>query len=319
VALSSVLLDGRIGFDKQELDIFKVSEMSYDSYIRVDQPYFKQDVDVKQIHKHADMFLGKFDEDQNWMLDPEELEDSLILSLDNAIPGFNDAQVVTLWSIFQEVDDRDGRLHYPYAQCVVWDLQTFQEFAKLSTKLTDGVFLFTGLELLESLSSKKLSTLFKHPWKSREKELEVEVDEVEIQDEQGNRKGFITMLAPDKAETLLEEKTQKQEQRTVENTKNRQAADIGRLPTKKETFVPKSKTLHQVTDSQKKSLETVSFFWKEMCVILNLDNSQPAENQADTLNHTFDPFDVTNLPYNMEVLSLKLTSCLKGLVEEHQR
>jgi hypothetical protein len=74
------------------------------------------------------------------------------------------------------------RLHYPYARCVVWDLQTFQEFAKLSTKLTDGAFLFTGLELLESLSSKQLSTLLNHPWQSREKELETEVDEVEIQD-----------------------------------------------------------------------------------------------------------------------------------------
>jgi hypothetical protein len=49
--------------------------------------------------------------------------------------------------------------------------------------------LFTGLELFESLSSKKLSTRLKHPWQSREKELDTEVDEVEIQDEDGNRKG----------------------------------------------------------------------------------------------------------------------------------
>ncbi len=189
----------------------------------------------------------------------------------------------------------------------------------MSAKLTDGAFLFTGLELFESLSSKQLSTLLKHPWQTREKELDAEVDEVEIQDEDGNRKGFITMLAPDKAEALLEETTQKQEQQAAEKTKNRQAADIGRLPTKKETFVPKSKRPHHVTESQKKSLETVSFFCKEMCVILNLDNNQLAENQADTLNHTFDPFDVTNLPHTMEVLRLKLTSCLKGLVEEHQR
>jgi hypothetical protein len=81
----------------------------------------------------------------------------------------------------------------------------------------------------------------------------------------------------------------------------------------------KTKTLHHVTESQKKSLETVSFFCKEMYVILNLDNNQLAENQADKLNHTFDPFDVTNLPHTMEVQRLKLTSCLKGLVEEHQR
>jgi len=201
----------------------------------------------------------------------------------------------------------------------VWDVQTFQEFAKQSTKLTDGAFLFTGLELFESLSSKQLSTLLKHPWLRREKELDAEVDEVEIQDEDGNRKGFITMLAPDKAEALLEETTQKQEQRAAEKTKNRQAADIGRLPTKKETFVPKSKTLHHVTESQKKSLETVSLFCKEMCVILNLDNNQLAENQADKVNHTFDPFEVTNLPHTIEVQRLKLTSYLKGLVEENQR
>jgi hypothetical protein len=211
------------------------------------------------------------------------------------------------------------RFHYPFARCVVWDVQTFQEFAKMSSKLTDGAFLFTGLELFESLSSKQLSTLLNHPWQTREKELDAEVDEVEIQDEDGNRKGFITMLAPDKAEDLLEETIQKQEQQAAKTTKNRQAADIRRLSMDKETFVPKSKTLHHVTESQKKSLETVSFFCKEMCVILNLENNQLAENQADKVNHTFDPFDVTNLPHTMEVLRLKLTSYLKGLVEEHQR
>ena len=106
-----------------------------------------------------------------------------------------------------------------------------------------------------------------------------------------------TELAPDKAETRLEETTQKQEQQDAEKTK----------------------TLHHVTESQKKSLDTVSSFCKEMRVILNLDNNQLAENQADDLNDTFDPFDVTNLPHTMEVLRLKLSSYLKGLVEEHQR
>jgi hypothetical protein len=109
-ALSSALMDGRIEFDKQELAIFNVSEMSYDSYIRVDQTYFKQDVDVKQIHAHADIFLEEFDADQNCTLDLDEFEASLILSLDNTVPGFNAAQVVTLWSIFQEVDNGDGMM-----------------------------------------------------------------------------------------------------------------------------------------------------------------------------------------------------------------
>ena len=109
-ALSSALMDGRIEFDKQELAIFNVSEMSYDSYISVDQTYFKQDVDVKQIHEHADIFLDEFDAKQNCTLDPDEFEASLIHSLDNTIPGFNAAQVVTLWSIFQEVDDRDDMM-----------------------------------------------------------------------------------------------------------------------------------------------------------------------------------------------------------------
>jgi len=102
-------MDGRIEFDKQELAIFNLSEKSYDSYIRVDETYFKQDVDVKQIHAHADIFL-EFDADQNCTLDPDEFEASLILSLDNTIPGFNAAQVVTLCSIFQEVDDRDSMM-----------------------------------------------------------------------------------------------------------------------------------------------------------------------------------------------------------------
>jgi len=109
-ALSSALKDGRIEFDKHEFDTFNVSEMSYDSYIRVDQTYFKQDVDVEQIHEHADIFLEEFDTDQNCKLDPDEFEASLILSLDNTIPGFNAAQVVTLWSTFQEVNDRDGMM-----------------------------------------------------------------------------------------------------------------------------------------------------------------------------------------------------------------
>ncbi len=109
-ALSSALMDGRIEFDKKELDNFKMSEMSYGSYIRVDQTYFKQDVDVEQIHEHADIFLKEFDADQNCTMDPDEFEASLILSLDNAIPGFNAAQVVTLWSLFQEVDNRDGMM-----------------------------------------------------------------------------------------------------------------------------------------------------------------------------------------------------------------
>ena len=108
-ALSSALMDGRIEFDKQELAIFNLSEKSYDSYIRVDETYFKQDVDVKQIHAHADIFL-EFDADQNCTLDPDEFEASLIHSLDNTIPGFNAAQVVTLCSIFQEVDDRDSMM-----------------------------------------------------------------------------------------------------------------------------------------------------------------------------------------------------------------
>jgi hypothetical protein len=108
--LSSALMNGRIEFDKQVLDNFKVTKMSYDSYIRVDQTYFKQDVDVKQIHAHADIFLEEFDTDQNCKLDPDEFEASLILSLNNTMPGFNAAQVVTLWSIFQKVDNRDGMM-----------------------------------------------------------------------------------------------------------------------------------------------------------------------------------------------------------------
>ena len=109
-ALSSEVMDGRIEFDKQELAMFNVCEMSYDAYIRADQTYFKQDVDVKQIHEHADIFLEDFDADQNCTLDADEFEASLILSLDNTIPGFNAAQVVTLWSIFQEDDDRDSMM-----------------------------------------------------------------------------------------------------------------------------------------------------------------------------------------------------------------
>ena len=80
--------------------------------------------------------------------------------------------------------DTLNRLHYPFARCVVWDVQTFQEFAKLSTKLTDGAFLFTGLELFESLSSKQLSTLLRHSWKIKEvHETELASDKAVEEDE----------------------------------------------------------------------------------------------------------------------------------------
>jgi hypothetical protein len=191
----------------------------------------------------------------------------------------------------------------------VWDVQTLQEFAKLSTKLTDGVFLFTGLELFESLSSKQLSTLLSHPWKICQQELDEEVDETEQQDEDGKfPSSTCCSVSLDKAETRLEETPDKAETRLEDVTQKQEHQDA-----------EKTQTLHHVTESQKKSFETVSSFCEEMCEILNLDKNQLAENQADNLNRTVDPFDVTNLPHTMEVLRLKLTSHLKGLVEENQR
>jgi hypothetical protein len=186
----------------------------------------------------------------------------------------------------------------------VWHVQTLKEFADLSTKLTNGAFFFTGLELFESLNSEQLSTLLKHPWKSRQKETDAGVDDIEIDDENGKRKGYIAMLGlPDKAQALVEETVQKHEQQAADKTNTPEAADI--------------ETLHCVTDSQKKAFETVSFFCKEMCALMNLDTNQLAQSPACNLNP--DPFDTTNLPHTVEVLRLKLTSHLKGLIEENQR
>ena len=126
-ALSEALMSGRIELNRPQLDRFNVSEMCYNSYISVDNTYFKQDVEINQIHDHADIFIKEFDADHNGTLDVDEFEASLIHSLDNTIPGFNAAQVLTLWSLFQEVDEGDG-------------VMTFEEFAELSTKLTDGSF-----------------------------------------------------------------------------------------------------------------------------------------------------------------------------------
>ena len=53
------------------------------------------------------------------------------------------------------------------------------------------------------------------------------------------------------------------------------------------------------------------------CALMNLDTNQLAQSPAGNLNP--DPFDPTNLPHTVEVLRLKLTSHLKGLIEENQR
>ena len=58
----------------------------------------------------AEDFIKKFDRDGNGELDADEFEASLIHSLDNAIPGFNVAQVIALGSVFLDVDDGDGKM-----------------------------------------------------------------------------------------------------------------------------------------------------------------------------------------------------------------
>jgi hypothetical protein len=179
---------------------------------------------------------------------------------------------------------------------------TFEEFAELSTKLTDGSFFFTGLENFDSLSAEQLSGLLAHPWQSRQKETDAEVDGIvnETEDENERQKGYIAMLGlKDKANTLIESTVEKQEQQAAEKTKTRGAADIS------------SKKLHRVTESQKKAFETVSIFCKEMCTILDLDSNQLAETPAD-------PFDATYLLHTMEILRLKVASYLKGLIKVHQ-
>jgi hypothetical protein len=93
-ALSDALMSGRIELNRQQLDRFNVSGMCYEDYIRVDNTYFKQDVEINQIHDHADIFMKEFDADHNGTLDVDEFEASLIHSLDNTIPGFNAAQVL---------------------------------------------------------------------------------------------------------------------------------------------------------------------------------------------------------------------------------
>jgi hypothetical protein len=104
------LAQGRIEFNTKKLDSFNLSELCHDSYIRVNNTYFKPDVDLQQIYDHADIFIDEFDADHNGTLDADEFEASLIHSLDNTIPGFNAAQVATLWCLFQEVDEGDGMM-----------------------------------------------------------------------------------------------------------------------------------------------------------------------------------------------------------------
>ena len=103
-----------------------------------------------------------------------------------------------------------------------------------------------ALDLLQSLSAEQLFTLLKHPWKTRQKETDAGVDNIEIYHENGKGKGYIAMLGLKvKAQALVEETVQKQEQQAADKKNTQEAADIN------------SETLHCVTDSQKKAFETV--------------------------------------------------------------
>jgi hypothetical protein len=122
----------------------------------------------------------------------------------------------------------------------------------------------------------------------------------ETEDDNERKNGYLAMLGlQDKAKTFITDTVGQQEQQAAEKTKTREVADIS------------SKKLHRVTESQRKAFETVSIFCKEMCAILNLDSNQLAEPPAD-------PFDATNLPHTMEILRLRVTSHLKGLIKMHQ-
>eukprot|EP00277_Geminigera_cryophila_P038542 CAMPEP_0173098182 /NCGR_PEP_ID=MMETSP1102-20130122/34522_1 /TAXON_ID=49646 /ORGANISM="Geminigera sp., Strain Caron Lab Isolate" /LENGTH=187 /DNA_ID=CAMNT_0013990517 /DNA_START=1371 /DNA_END=1934 /DNA_ORIENTATION=- len=113
-------------------------------------------VRLNQSEEQANFFLNDFDVDNTKSLDAREFENALLHSLETTIPGMTAAQVITLWALFPEFDEN--------LESVV----RIQDFEKISKKLTENAFSFTGMETFETLNVKQLVILRSHAWVQRD-------------------------------------------------------------------------------------------------------------------------------------------------------
>jgi hypothetical protein len=162
-------------------------------------------------------------------------------------------------------------------------VQSFEEFRKMSEKIMDGAFLFTGLELFEALSAKQLSALLQHEWTQRE---------------------YTREEAPDKYAQL-------------KGAAVREGASRFRGAGPDEN--PGESTLNHLRLPEKKEeVQTVKDFCKNLTILLETEletfNLKACLEEKRLLAKDPDPFDLTNLPHTMEVLRTKLTVHLKCLV-----
>jgi hypothetical protein len=163
-------------------------------------------------------------------------------------------------------------------------VQSFEEFRKMSEKIMDGAFLFTGLELFEALSAKQLSALLQHEWTQRE---------------------YTREEAPDKYAQL-------------KGAAVREGASRFRGAGPDEN--PGESTLNHLRLPEKKEeVQTVKDFCKNLTILLETEleafRLQACLEEKRILAKDADPFDLTNLPHTMEVLRTKLTVHLKCLVQ----
>jgi hypothetical protein len=158
----------------------------------------------------------------------------------------------------------------------------------MSEKLMCGVFLFTGLELFQTLSAKQLSALLQHQWNQRE---------------------YTEEEAPDKYAQFKEA--------AVQDAASRFQRNIQGAGTEEN---PGDSTLNRLGLPEKKNeVQTVKDFCKNLTTLLETElekfDLKACLQEKSLLAKDPDPFDLTNLPHTVEVLRTKLTVHLKCLVQ----
>jgi len=186
-------------------------------------------VRLNQSEEQANFFLNDFDVDNTKSLDAREFENALLHSLETTIPGMTAAQVITLWALFPEFDEN--------LESVV----RIQDFEKISKKLTENAFSFTGMETFETLNVKQLVILRSHAWVQRD--IEGADDTAGIQ----SRFGVF----------LEDTKAGKDEKKNVQVEEKDETEDL-------------AKVLYTPTLQQEEELEEISKFCKDTCTKLDV-------------------------------------------------
>jgi len=171
----------------------------------------------------------------------------------------------------------------------------------MSEKLMYGVFLFTGLELFQTLSAKQLSALLQHQWNQRE----YKGDEAPNKLEHAQFKEAAEQEAASRLEAA-------QGERDRETAERNQGAGTEENP----GDIP----LNRLGLPEKKNeVQTVKDFCKNLTTLLETEldkfDLKACLQEKRLLANDPDPFSLTNLPHTVEVLRTKLTVHLRCLVQ----